>query len=84
MLAPVPHRDELEEVTGLTAAYARAYLAQLDAAPVRTPGGELEGAAALAGALPDRGVGAAAALRELIEHGEPGLARRRRRWRPTG
>src|SRR5262245_3031924 len=75
MPAPVPHRDEVEEVTELTAAYARGYLSRLDGAPVRTPGGELAGASALGGPLPEQGVGAAAALRELIDHGEPGLAR---------
>ena len=70
----LPDRAELDAVLDLTARHSGAYLAALDELPVRTAGGEA-GAEQLGGPLPEQGVGAMAALQELIEHGEPGLAR---------
>ena len=70
----LPDRAELDAVLDLTARHSGAYLASLDELPVRTAGGDA-GAERLGGPLPEQGVGAMAALQELIEHGEPGLAR---------
>jgi glutamate/tyrosine decarboxylase-like PLP-dependent enzyme len=70
----LPERLELDAVIALAAEHAGEYLRALDELPARTPGGEA-GAARLGGPLPEQGVGAVAALRELIEQGEPGLAR---------
>jgi glutamate/tyrosine decarboxylase-like PLP-dependent enzyme len=55
-------------------AEAQVYLADLDGSPVRLPGAD-EAAARFDGALPDDGVGAFNALRELIERGLPAAVR---------
>jgi glutamate/tyrosine decarboxylase-like PLP-dependent enzyme len=62
-----PHRDELGEVLRLVSAEAGRYLADLDRAPVRTPGAD-DAAEGIEGDLPETGSGAAAALTELLEH----------------
>ncbi|UCE01504.1 MAG: aspartate aminotransferase family protein [Candidatus Latescibacterota bacterium] len=63
-----PAREELAEVLELVAREAAAYLHDVDARRVRSPHAS-EAARALAGDLPERGVGAASALRELVERG---------------
>jgi glutamate/tyrosine decarboxylase-like PLP-dependent enzyme len=66
-----PDRAEVREVLELVAREASAYLEGLDERRVRSP--ELEPAVrSLGGDLPERGTGAVAALRELLEHGVEG------------
>ncbi len=63
-----PEREEFEAVLRLLAEEAERYLADLDAAPVIPKGlDEAVASAAAIGGLPERGVGASAALRELFE-----------------
>ena len=63
-----PRREEFDAVLRLLAEEAERYLTDLDAAPVMPKGLDdaVAGAAAMGG-LPERGVGAPAALRELME-----------------
>src|ERR1700760_2948329 len=68
---PIELQDELDETLDLVASAARAYLAQLDEAPVRDPAADAV-AEAFTGPLPADGDGASAALRELLE-GLPGV-----------
>jgi len=64
--AAFPHRDELRGVLEEVLRESLDYLGRLDGLPVRAPG--LEAAEArFDGALPEVGVGAAAALRELLD-----------------
>jgi glutamate/tyrosine decarboxylase-like PLP-dependent enzyme len=70
---PLELPDELAPTLELVVAAARDYLARLDDSPARLPGAD-EAAAAFGGALPDRGEGAAAALRELLA-GLPAVTR---------
>ncbi|MGE5689632.1 MAG: pyridoxal phosphate-dependent decarboxylase family protein [Pseudomonadota bacterium] len=74
MADPILDRDALDASLRLVAAEAAAYLARLDAAPVRPPGAG-EPAAALAGALPEEGVGSSEALRSLVEAASEGATR---------
>jgi glutamate/tyrosine decarboxylase-like PLP-dependent enzyme len=66
-----PDVDELEAVVAFVADEARKYLDAVGDRPVRDPQAE-ETAASFGGSLPDDGIGAIAALQELIE-GEGGL-----------
>jgi glutamate/tyrosine decarboxylase-like PLP-dependent enzyme len=59
-------RQEIENVLSLVVEEARAYLGALDGDPVLAAGAE-EATARFAGGLPNKGVGAAPALRELLE-----------------
>ncbi|HEU5060499.1 MAG TPA: pyridoxal-dependent decarboxylase, partial [Kofleriaceae bacterium] len=59
-----PSRDELEPVLRRVFEEARAYLADIDERAVREPGCDAA-AEAFGGGLPERGIGAAAALAEL-------------------
>jgi glutamate/tyrosine decarboxylase-like PLP-dependent enzyme len=59
-------RQEIENVLALVVSEARAYLAALDTDPVLAAGAE-EATARFAGGLPQEGVGADPALRELLE-----------------
>ena len=62
----VPAREELAPLIEWVAREAQTYLEALDERPVRDPG--LAAAeATMVGALPEHGVGAAAALRELVQ-----------------
>jgi glutamate/tyrosine decarboxylase-like PLP-dependent enzyme len=61
-----PHRDELEDVLRLVSKEAERYLADLDRAPVRLPDADAV-AEGVRGDLPERGVGAGAALAELLD-----------------
>ncbi|MFB3909571.1 MAG: aspartate aminotransferase family protein [Candidatus Eisenbacteria bacterium] len=72
-LRTFPAREEVEEVLRLVAEEASSYLARLDAQPVLSPAA----GSALAGfrhPLPEEGIGAVAALRQLIEEGSPAVA----------
>ena len=71
---PVLERASLEAALQLAAAEAARYLAGVDADRVRPPGPGEPGEA-LAGALPDDGIGSLAALRELIEAADEGATR---------
>ena len=62
---PDPHPDELPEVLDLAAREAAAYLEGIADRPVRDPRAD-EAAAAFGGSLPEDGVGAVAALEELV------------------
>jgi glutamate/tyrosine decarboxylase-like PLP-dependent enzyme len=66
-----PDRAEVREVLELVAREAAAYLESLDARKVRSPGMEAA-VRSLGGELPETGVGAAAALRELLDRGFEG------------
>lgn len=68
-----PSRDELEPVLRQVFEEARAYLAGIDERAVREPGCDAA-AEAFGGGLPERGVGAAAALAELARDGFRGAA----------
>ena len=74
MADPILDRDALAESLRLVAAEATRYLAQVDEAAVRPPGPG-EPAGRLGGALPADGVGAPAALRELIDAAWEGATR---------
>jgi glutamate/tyrosine decarboxylase-like PLP-dependent enzyme len=64
----VPQREEFDGVLRLLSEEAERYLADLDASPVLPKGlAEAVASAAAMGALPEQGVGASAALRELVE-----------------
>ena len=63
---PAPHPDELPEVLDLAGREAAAYLKGIADRPVRDPGAD-RAAAAFGGDLPRSGVGATAALEELVE-----------------
>ena len=65
----VPDRAELAGVIELVAREARAYLETLDERPVLSRRAE-DAMAGMAGRLPEAGVGAATALRELIDAGQ--------------
>jgi glutamate/tyrosine decarboxylase-like PLP-dependent enzyme len=62
---PDPHPDELPEVLDLAAREAAAYLKGIADRPVRDARAD-EAAAAFGGSLPEQGVGAVAALEELV------------------
>ncbi len=64
----VPDRDEIVAVLDWVAQQAGDWLRELDRAPVRRPGAA-EAAATFDHELPERGAGAMAALRELLEQG---------------
>jgi glutamate/tyrosine decarboxylase-like PLP-dependent enzyme len=64
----VPRREEFDAVLRLLVEEAERYLADLDAAPVVPKGlDDAVASAAAIGGLPEQGVGASAALRELVE-----------------
>jgi hypothetical protein len=63
-----PDSDELDAVVAFVADEARKYLDGVEDRPVRDPQAE-EAAASFVGPLPEDGVGAVAALQELIEGG---------------
>jgi glutamate/tyrosine decarboxylase-like PLP-dependent enzyme len=63
-----PRDDAAIEALRLVAAEAEAYLDRLPGDPVREAGAD-EAAYRFGGALPDNGIGAAAALAELLENG---------------
>ena len=63
-----PDADELDAVIAFVADAARKYLDAVPDRPVRDPRAE-EAAASFGGSLPEDGVGAVAALQELIEGG---------------
>jgi glutamate/tyrosine decarboxylase-like PLP-dependent enzyme len=63
-----PRDDAAIEALRLVAAEAEAYLDRLPGDPVREAGAD-EAASRFGGALPDNGIGAAAALAELLENG---------------
>jgi len=65
---PLLLRDELDQALAYAVREATRYLAELDESPV-LPAGASEAADALAGALPEDGDGALAALTELVEQG---------------
>ena len=65
---PAPSRDEVEGVLDLIAAEARRYLASVDERPLRAPDAD-ELAMAMVAPLPEEGVGALGALRELVDKG---------------
>jgi glutamate/tyrosine decarboxylase-like PLP-dependent enzyme len=67
-----PNTAEVDQVLELVAAAVREFLGELDEAPVRLPGAD-EAADAFGGALQEEGVGAAAALRDLLENGLEGV-----------
>jgi glutamate/tyrosine decarboxylase-like PLP-dependent enzyme len=64
-----PRREEIDDVLRLIAKEAERYLADLDRSLVRRPGadGAAEG---VGGDLPERGVGASAALTEILDHAD--------------
>ena len=66
MDAPGPRREEIEEALPLVADAVRAYLERLDDLPARTRNAA-EVSATFREPLPERGVGAVAALRRLID-----------------
>jgi glutamate/tyrosine decarboxylase-like PLP-dependent enzyme len=67
-MASGPQRAEFDGVLRLLADEAERYLADLDSAPVRPKGlDDAVASAAAFGSLPERGVGASAALRELMD-----------------
>jgi glutamate/tyrosine decarboxylase-like PLP-dependent enzyme len=66
----LPQRAELDEVLELVAREARAYIDSVDDRPLRAPDAD-ERALKLSVPLPEEGVGAAGALRELLEEGLP-------------
>lgn len=68
----LPDRAELDEVLPYVQREAAAYLAGLDERDARSPGAS-EAAEWFARELPEEGVGAMPALRELVEHGVEGL-----------
>lgn len=68
-----PNRDEIEGALALVVERARAYLGRLDARPVQEPGAA-EAARSFDAPFPERGAGAEATLRELIERGLPAMA----------
>ena len=68
MTDPLLLRDELDQALAYAVREATRYLAELDESPV-LPAGASEAADALAGALPEDGDGALAALTELVEQG---------------
>jgi len=70
---PGPRREELEPVLRQVFEEARGYLAGIDERAVREPGCDAA-AEAFGGGLPERGVGAAAALAELARDGFRGAA----------
>ncbi len=63
-----PDPDELDAVIAFVADEARKYLDAVEDRPVRDPQAE-DAAASFAGSLPEDGVGAIAALQELLEGG---------------
>jgi glutamate/tyrosine decarboxylase-like PLP-dependent enzyme len=63
-----PHRGEIVPVLDRVAEAAKAYLAGLDDLPVIDPGGVVE-LTGFRAPLPDEGLGADDALRELLDHG---------------
>lgn len=63
-----PRREELREVLDLVAREAADYVRSVDDRPVLSPR-VAEAEASFDGSLPDTGVGAAVALRELLERG---------------
>jgi len=65
---PLLLRDELDQALAYAVREATRYLAELDESPV-LPAGASDAADALAGALPEDGDGALAALTELVEQG---------------
>jgi len=67
-MAHLPDRAEIEGVLRFVSEEAAAYLAGLDDRPVRTPRAA-QAARAFRTHLPEEGVGALAALRELVERG---------------
>jgi glutamate/tyrosine decarboxylase-like PLP-dependent enzyme len=69
MPPPPPDPDELDAVVAFVADQARKYLDGIEDRPVRDPRAE-EAAATFGGSLPEDGVGALAALEELIQGGE--------------
>lgn len=71
--ASFPRREELDPVLRLLAREAPEYLAGLDARPVLSPSLE-EALARFSGPLPERGIGAEAAVKELVEGGREALA----------
>jgi glutamate/tyrosine decarboxylase-like PLP-dependent enzyme len=71
---PLEQRDELERTLALAAREASAYAAGLAAEPVLIPGTE-ERLAAIDEPLPERGVGAPAAVSELAAHGRAAATR---------
>ena len=66
----VPNRDEFADVVRLVVDEARHYLDSLDERPMREAGAG-DSARSFRGSLPERGSGASAALRELIDRGLP-------------
>jgi len=65
---PLLLRDELDQALAYAVREATRYLGELDESPV-LPAGASDAADALAGALPEDGDGALAALTELVEQG---------------
>jgi glutamate/tyrosine decarboxylase-like PLP-dependent enzyme len=65
---PLLLREEADEALAYAVREAKRYLAALDESPVLAEGAA-EAAAGFAGALPETGDGALAALTELVEHG---------------
>jgi len=65
---PLLLRGELDQALAYAVREATRYLGELDESPV-LPAGASDAADALAGALPEEGDGALAALTELVEHG---------------
>ena len=68
MTDPLLLRDELDQALAYAVREATRYLGELDESPV-LPAGASDAADALAGALPEDGDGALAALTELVEQG---------------
>jgi glutamate/tyrosine decarboxylase-like PLP-dependent enzyme len=67
---PGPHRKEIDEVLDLVEREARAYLDSLDERPLRDDKAD-DFADGLKTSLPERGVGATDAVRELFDRGLP-------------
>ncbi|MEM7245154.1 MAG: pyridoxal-dependent decarboxylase [Acidobacteriota bacterium] len=65
-MSSLPRREEFDEILPMILAEAQRYLAEVDELPVRSPG-QAEALKSLTGSLPERGVGAAAALGTLLE-----------------
>jgi glutamate/tyrosine decarboxylase-like PLP-dependent enzyme len=65
---PLLLREEADEALAYAVREAKRYLAELDESPVLAEGAA-EAATRFAGALPETGDGALAALTELVEHG---------------